>query len=236
MTVSLYRPELSGEEAFAENLRKEAQRSQEESRTEQVWKLPESIAGSSISWSERKEDDSLTVFALAAAAAVLMFFFRDKDLHKKADRREKELLLGYPDLISRMVVYLMAGLTVRMAWRRMAEETADTDYPEISREILLTVREMDSGVSEAAAYDRFGKRCRNARFAKFSTLLIQNLNRGSDSLAGILRIEASEALEEQKYETRRHGEEAGTKLLAPMMLELGVVMVMILIPAFLSFS
>ena len=44
------------------------------------------------------------------------------------------------------------------------------------------------------------------------------------------------AFEKQKNMARKLGEEAGTKLLLPMMLMLGIVMVLIIVPAYFSFS
>ncbi len=43
------------------------------------------------------------------------------------------------------------------------------------------------------------------------------------------------AFEQRKNMAKRLGEEAGTKLLFPLFLMLGVVMAMIVLPAFLSF-
>ena len=39
-----------------------------------------------------------------------------------------------------------------------------------------------------------------------------------------------------KHAAKRYGEEAGTKLLFPMMLMLGIVMVILLVPAVLAFQ
>ena len=43
-----------------------------------------------------------------------------------------------------------------------------------------------------------------------------------------------EALEERRARARKAGEQAGTKLLFPMMLMLLVVLVVIMVPAFMS--
>ncbi len=50
----------------------------------------------------------------------------------------------------------------------------------------------------------------------------------------ILRREAMQAFEERKALAKIQGEEAGTKLLLPMFLMLAIVLVMVIIPAFLS--
>ena len=68
-----------------------------------------------------------------------------------------------------------------------------------------------------------------------SALLSQNLRKGSISLSARLKEEADAALKEQINQSRRIGEEVSTRLLIPMVMMLGIVMVMIMIPAFGSF-
>ena len=89
-------------------------------------------------------------------------------------------------------------------------------------------------MSEGAAYEHFGKRTGQQEYIRLSTLLMQNLKRGNSALLDRLREEADKAAEEKLRRTKRLGEEAGTKLLVPMALMLAVVMVMIMVPAFLS--
>ena len=73
------------------------------------------------------------------------------------------------------------------------------------------------------------------KYRTFSTLLIQNLQKGSRRLAELLEKEALEAWDERKRKARVLGEAAATKLLVPMIMMLAVVMAVIMIPAFLSF-
>lgn len=51
-----------------------------------------------------------------------------------------------------------------------------------------------------------------------------------------MRQEADNAFAERKSLAKKLGEEAGTKLLLPMMMMLCVVMVIIMIPAYFSFT
>ena len=69
---------------------------------------------------------------------------------------------------------------------------------------------------------------------KFGALLSQNLKKGGKGLSELLKLESIQAFENQKSEAKRMGEEAGTKLLAPMFGMFAVVMLMVIVPAFLS--
>ena len=99
----------------------------------------------------------------------------------------------------------------------------------------MAVHEMDSGISESEAYYRFGERCGQVRYKTFSTLLVQNLQKGSRQLSQMLEAESLEAWDERKRKARIVGEEAATKLLFPMILMMGVVMAIVMIPAMISF-
>lgn len=72
-------------------------------------------------------------------------------------------------------------------------------------------------------------------YIKLSTLLSQNLRKGSNELMKMLHQEVAEAFEQRKNLAKKLGEEAGTKLLVPMMIMLCVVMVIIMVPAYFSF-
>ena len=93
---------------------------------------------------------------------------------------------------------------------------------------------MKNGVSESAAYENFGKRCGLPCYIKLGTMLSQNLQKGSRGLVGILEKEAVSALEERKNAAKKLGEQAGTKILFPMIMMLGVVMAALIVPAFMN--
>ena len=66
--------------------------------------------------------------------------------------------------------------------------------------------------------------------------MIQNMKKGTEDLLLQLSGEASEAFSLRKIQARQLGEEAGTKLLLPMVMMLAVVMATLMIPAFMSFQ
>ena len=86
------------------------------------------------------------------------------------------------------------------------------------------------------AYERFGERCQISGYRKLGNTLSRNLQKGNQGLLELLETQVDEAFEERKNVARKCGEEAGTKLLFPMMLMLGIVMVILLVPAMLAFQ
>ena len=111
------------------------------------------------------------------------------------------------------------------------------DYREVLiHELKYSRHSLALGMPEEQVYYQLGRRLKLPCYIKLMTLLEQNVKRGSRGLIGIFEQEEVIALEERKNLAKRYGEEAGTKLLGPMILLLLVIMLMIMIPAFLSFS
>lgn len=166
---------------------------------------------------------ALVIWGMTVGAAAAVFFLMDKDLQDQVERRKKVMRLGYPDLVHRLALYLVAGMTIRGAFRKLGETN------ELAR---VAVREMQSGQSETVAYEHFGKRAGPREYVRLSTLLCQNLKKGNGTLLPRLEEEAVMAAERRLQNGKRLGEEAETKLLIPMVILLAVVMLMIMVPAF----
>ena len=62
------------------------------------------------------------------------------------------------------------------------------------------------------------------------------MQKGSNTILDNLKKEAIKAGEEQRGRLQKKGEEMGTKLLFPMIIMLGIVMVFIMVPALFSFQ
>lgn len=160
----------------------------------------------------------------------------DRDLYDKVNKRNREMLLDYPEIINKFTLLVGAGMSLSNAWGRITKE-----YKEKGRqkryayeEMSITYGELLLGISEPIAYERFGRRAKLLPYLRFSSLLVQNLKKGSSDLLHSLELEAAQAFEERKELAKRMGEEAGTKLLVPMMLMLMLVLTVILVPAFIS--
>ena len=65
-------------------------------------------------------------------------------------------------------------------------------------------------------------------------ILVQNLKKGSDDLLRRMNLEAEDAARSRQELAKKMGEEAGTRLLLPMMIMLVVVFALIMVAAFHS--
>ena len=152
----------------------------------------------------------------------------------KVTEREKQLKLAYPEMVEKFVLLINAGLPVKNAWIRVAEtrKTKNDKVDYLTEEMLLTKNQMDNGISEEKAYEMFGRRIGILTYIKFSTLLVQNLKKGTANLINILEYESADIFNERKENAKILGEEASTKLLVPMVLMMTIIFAIILYAAF----
>ena len=181
-----------------------------------------------------------------------LLLLREQEAAKNEEKQRRECLLQcYPWFVNELVLLLGAGMQVKNIFGillmeygqeqtesgRSRRTKGQRNYREpLMQELMVAVRSMKLGMSEEQAYYQLGRRLRLPCYTKLMLLLEQNVRKGAKGLTIALEQEELAALEERKNLAKRYGEEAGTKLLGPMLLLLLVVMSMILIPAFLSFS
>ena len=202
--------------------------------------LPEEWNGNKLTFETKREYQDLFIFLVFLVGGVLIYYGKNKELDKKVEKREKQMKMDYPEIVCKMTLLLGAGMTIRGAFEKVAfdyeRRKSSKNIRYAYEEMLFTTREMKGGISESDAYVRFGNRCKVQKYLKLGALLSQNLKKGSTGLLLIMESEEREAFEERKSLARKLGEEAGTKLLLPMGIMLLVVMIIIIVPAFLSFS
>ena len=238
--IYVLQEELSEEERFFRILQERLSAENEKKAEESKILLPEEINGNKIIWKERYENNSIFIFLLFLLGSVLAGKGMDYDLRRSLQKRNRQLEKEYAGFVNKLRLYLSAGLTVRNSLIKITEEygkylkSRRKNY--LYEELKISCFQLENGVAEEQVYYNFGQRCGEMRFRRLSTLLGVQLKQGNDQLLQILEKEADSALEEQKNRARKAGEEAGTKLLFPMMLMLLVVMFLILVPAYLDFG
>lgn len=238
MTVRIYSKAV--QPGRAERLAGQIAGLEEESRTQQNMTLPSQSGDKSLHWSYKRSCRGLLFLAATPVLACFIYYSRDRDLHRQVADREEQMRMDYPEIVSSLALLLGAGMTVPNAWNKIArdykrrrEEGGSRRYA--YEEMLLTIYEMESGVVQAKAYERFGRRCRIPGYMKLSAMLSQNIRKGAANLPLLLKEEAADAFAERKHTARKLGEKAGTKLLVPMMMLLGITMVIIMVPAFKTY-
>lgn len=232
-------PETPDAEQKLRILKYQLRKIQEETGGREL-RLPEKLLGEAIAWYSGSDDRwiwiaALTVFTLCAAA-----LGHRKEEEEQQKKRERRMQLDYPDIVSRLSLYMGAGVSTRKAWERIVEnyekKRTEKEYRDAYEEMRTALHEMQSGISETAAYEHFGTRCRIPAYLKLGTLLSQNVRKGTKNLSELLQEEAAEAFEDRKALAKKMGEECESKLLFPMLLMLLTVLIMVMYPAVISFQ
>ena len=236
--LTIFPKELTGDEALREKVN-EAVSSSNNSEDEKLI-LPDKIDGKNVVWHSARSVQGLIVLFAGLLFAALFLFSRIQNRDIQEAKRQEALLYDYPHLVNKLVLLLNAGMSMRAAFEKTAHDyriSLKNGGPkrEGFDEILRMCADMEKGVSEIDAYRKLGERSKEAKYRTFSTLLVQNLRKGSGELINQLEREAGEAFEERKKRARILGEQAGTKLMFPMMLMLMVVFAILMIPAMISF-
>lgn len=208
--------------------------------TESTVMLPTEFDGRPVSWKTASGSSGTLILLMGGLIAAFYVYSRTRLREIAEEKRKESLKADYPDLVLKLVLLLSAGMSLRGAFLKISEDykkglSEGGEVRPAFDEVCLTVRDMSQGVTEAAAYEELGRRCDIPIYRTFATLLVQNLQKGGPGMRMILEREAAEALEERKRNARSRGEDAGTKLLLPMLLMLTVIMAVLVIPSFLTF-
>lgn len=213
---------------------------EQKSRGESLLKLPAQIEGLALQYRVVKKNPLAAMpFLMLLVMAAMAGIGRQKE--KEAfDRRNRQLAADYSRLVFELGTMLQCGMTVRTAWERMISEyeqsrrRGDGEKRYLYEEMIVTKNQIAAGVNEGSAYAEFGKRCREHCYLRLGSNLEQNLRQGISGLCQMMDRELTEAMEQKKNRMLQEGARLETKMLLPMFVLLGLVMAILMIPAFMS--
>lgn len=157
-------------------------------------------------------------FTLVIAAAFGLYL-PSLFVRAKADRRQRELVNGFPDALDLMLVCVEAGLGLEASFARVGMEMI-TSHPLLAEQFGAVVLELRAGRSHEDALRRMADRAGADDIRAFATLLIQSTKLGS-SIAQTLRTYAAEMREKR----RMRAEEKAHRL--PVLLSIPLVACML---------
>ena len=144
----------------------------------------------------------------------------------KLTARRQEIVLDLPQVLSKLTLLVNSGMVLRDAWKKVSITGERALYQEMQNANL----EMENGVMEIDAYRNFAERCNVKEVRKFTSLIIQNLNKGNEELAYFMKDLSDEMWEVKKNEVKQKGEKANSKLLLPMMMIFIGILLMVMVP------
>lgn len=162
--------------------------------------------------------------------AVLVMWYVEELLNDKLEARRDELLADMPQMLSKLTLLVNSGMMVRDAWKKVAYG----GERELYQEMQTTVVEVQNGITEIDAYKNFAERCSIKQIRRFTSTMIQNMQKGNAEISYFLKELSDEMWEEKKHLVKRKGEAANSKLMIPMTMIFIGILIMIMVPAFLN--
>ncbi len=226
------------QEAFLYRLQQEINANDGESET---LVLPDEVDGVSVYWSKKLSYRGLGLIGLAIIAFFAIPIAQKEEQRRQLKARQQELLKDYPKILSQLSLLLRVGISFSEAAARIAVRYEDglkkgNEVRPGFELIARLSRQIKDGVSEIRALDDLAREAKIKEYRKLVLLLQQNQKKGNQHVIEQLEKEDIEAFEMRKAMAKRAGEEASTKLLLPMIGMLGVMMLILVIPAILTMS
>ena len=136
------------------------------------------------------------------------------------------MMVEYPHVLSHMALLINAGMTLR----ETVEVIAYKGNGPLTREFQAMVRDIGNGMSDEEALKALADRCEIAEVRKLTSTILQNLQKGGNELAKNLIAMSSEVWKARISNAREVAEKASTKLLFPIMIIFGGILLMVLVP------
>ncbi|MCR4674934.1 MAG: type II secretion system F family protein [Lachnospiraceae bacterium] len=234
--VMVKKPNINTTEGFHYFLEKALKDADENNKERKEITLPESVEKVGLKWREPVAYTGLQICFMGLFGGVILMAALKFDDRKKLEKERNSYLLDYPDIISALVLYVGAGMSVQNAFLRIGtsyeKEKKKTKKIRPAYERML---EMNRGIRDGKDFQKmlevFGSVCCDPAYKKLSLLLSQNIRKGNEYLLEQLEKEEKNIYGAQQRRIKAAGEVASTKLLIPLGGLLIMVMIILVVPA-----
>jgi tight adherence protein C len=168
----------------------------------------------------------------AATLALTLFGYYLPAIYVKnlANKRLSSIMPVFPDALDLLLICVESGMSVELAFGRVADELAENSV-ELAEEFQLTTAELSYLSSRRMAYENLARRNNHPGIKSVATSLIQAERYGTP-LGDTLRTMANENREMRMLEAEKKAASLPAKLTVPMILcFLPVLFIVILTPA-----
>lgn len=239
--VQIFNPVISSEELLFKSIDEEIREIDDTTRDISTITLPDSINGTSVYYSEDSSFTSVAIMILTILTAICIYISSDNEITKMVKERNEQMEMDYPRIINRYALYYSAGMHTKAVWKELCSDyrkslakTGERRYA--FEEMLYTEAAMADGMGDMAAYNEFASNCGIRKYRHFVSLIEQSLKKGKGEMVDVFLKEADDAVNERIAMVKVKGEEAGTKLLLPMLIMLLIVLTIVIVPAFINLN
>ena len=165
----------------------------------------------------------------------LGYYFPMYWVNSRVQKRQAEIVSGFPDALDLLVICAEAGLTVDAAFNRVARELGRA-YPELGDEFALTAIELSFLSERRQAFENLAYRVKLEAVKGVTTTMVQTERYGTP-LASALRVLSAEFRNERMMRAEEKAARLPAIMTVPLILFiLPVLFIVILGPAACSIA
>ena len=146
--------------------------------------------------------------------------------------RMKEIRNGLPHVIDLLTLAVSAGLDFPGALRQIVDKSSAKEGA-LTLELALILQELEVGKTRSQALSQFAERAPGDSVREFVSAVIQAEARGNP-LAHVIEIQADASRQRRSTRAEEAASHAGVKMLVPMVLVFGAILLLIVAPMILQ--
>lgn len=169
---------------------------------------------------------------LGGVMLVFPGYYFVKHAGDQVNKRQDACEMAFPNAISKMALIVNSGVILHEAWEIVAYGGTGVFY-----ELMQKACEaMKNGASDVDAIYEFGVETNSQEIKKFTSALIQSIERGGGELPGFLATQSKELWAHHRQVLLQKGEKAAGALLMPIALMFVGVVLIVMAAAMQSFA
>ena len=145
-------------------------------------------------------------------------------MKEKVQQRREACEAEFPNMVSKLALLINSGMVLREAWRVTAYGKEGTLYTLMKQ----ACEDMENGESDIGAIYKFGVTSDSASIKKFTSAMIQGMQKGNSELADFMVFQTSELWAHKRQMALQQGEVAAGKLIIPLGITFaGIIMIIV---------
>lgn len=177
-------------------------------------------------------ETSLMILGITILFVMAVWNLSMSKMKEAVAKRREECVLEFPNMVSKLSLLINSGMILREAWFLVANGKEGPLY-----ELMKKACEcMENGESDVAAIHKFGVLSDSVEIKKFTSAMVQGIEKGNSELADFLITQSSELWAHKRQLALQKGEIAAGKLIIPLGLMFGGIIMIIVAAAMQSMS
>lgn len=169
------------------------------------------------------------MFLIVVAGVYYWFIARFSEM---VDTRRKACEAEFPNMVAKLALLMNSGMVLREAWKLIAYG----GNGELYKLMCKSCEDMDNGASDKEAISKFSIRVDSQDIKKFTSSMLQALDKGNSEIADFFLKQNEELWKHKRQLALQEGEIIAGKLVIPLGITFGGIILIIIVAVFQSFS